>query len=165
MAATCFAGVLLIGPLAGSVLASYCRRSICCARRCRQLDVLQGSDDPHLSLTAADDATGETRCRVIAMRFAAPIFFGNAQTLSAAIRQRRCTGPPPGVGRSSSTWRVTDVDVTGALAKELQWLRARGITSALFAASPAAAPTSDVFRRPAASIATSRATVSGAAPA
>ena len=68
--------------------------------------MLRGSDDPHVSLTVGHDDVHETVLGLIAMRFAAPIFFGNAQTLSAAIRQAvqdartRCTP-------SSSTWRAS----------------------------------------------------------
>ena len=133
VAATCFAGVLLIGPLAGIVLAFVLSLINLLRKAARPaVDVLQGSDDPHLSLTAADDATGETVPGVIAMRFAAPIFFGNAQTLSAAIRTAVHQAPHPVSAFILDMEGVTDVDVTGAeaLAKELQWLQGQGITFA-----------------------------------
>ena len=93
IAATCFAGVLLIGPLAGIVLAFVLSLINLLRKAARPaVDVLQGSADPHVSLTATDVGVGETVPGLIAMRFAAPIFFGNAQTL----KRRHPTGSPGG---------------------------------------------------------------------
>ena len=133
MAATCFAGVLLIGPLAGIVLAFVLSLINLLRKAARPaVDILEGSDDPHLSLTASDEGAGETVPGVIAMRFAAPIFFGNAQTLSAAVRRAVEQAPHPVSAFILDMEGVTDVDVTGAevLAKELQWLQGNGITFA-----------------------------------
>ena len=133
VAATCFGGVLLIGPLAGIVLAFVLSLINLLRKAARPaVDVLQGSDNPHLSLTAADDGVGETVPGLIAMRFAAPIFFGNAQTLSASIRRTVNEAPNPVSAFVLDMEGVTDVDVTGAeaLAKELQWLQGQGITFA-----------------------------------
>lgn len=133
VAATCFTGVLLIGPLAGIVLAFVLSLINLLRKAARPaVDVLQGSDNPHLSLTASDAGAGETVPGVIAMRFAAPIFFGNAQTLSAAIRRAVREAPHPVSAFVLDMEGVTDVDVTGAeaLAKELQWLQGQGITFA-----------------------------------
>lgn len=131
VAATCFAGVLLIGPLAGIVLAFVLSLINLLRKAARPaVDVLQGSDDPHVSLTVSDDGDGETVPGVIALRFAAPIFFGNAQTLSTAIRRSVREAPNPVSAFILDMEGVSDVDVTGAeaLAKELQWLQGRGIT-------------------------------------
>jgi SulP family sulfate permease len=133
IAATCFAGILLIGPLAGIVLAFILSLINLLRKAARPaVDVLQGSDDPHLSLTASQDGAGETVPGVIAMRFAAPIFFGNAATLSAVIRQSVREAPHPVSAFILDMEGVSDVDVTGAeaLAKELQWLQGKGITFA-----------------------------------
>lgn len=133
VAATCFAGVLLIGPLAGIVLAFVLSLINLLRKAARPaVDVLEGSDDPHVSLTVSDDGVGETVPGVIAMRFAAPIFFGNAQTLSTAIRRAVREAPNPVSAFILDMEGVSDVDVTGAeaLAKELQWLQAKGITFA-----------------------------------
>jgi high affinity sulfate transporter 1 len=133
IAATCFAGVLLIGPLAGIVLAFVLSLINLLRKAARPaVDVLQGSDNPHLSLTASDDGAGETVPGLIALRFAAPIFFGNAQALSAAIRRAVREAPNPVTAFVLDMEGVTDVDVTGAesLAKELQWLQGQGITFA-----------------------------------
>jgi len=130
VAATCFAGVLIIGPLAGIVFAFVLSLINLLRKAARPaVDVLQGSDDPHLSLTASDEGAGETVPGVIAMRFAAPIFFGNAATLSAAIRASVRQAPHPVSAFVLDMEGVTDVDVTGAeaLAKELQWLQGKGI--------------------------------------
>lgn len=133
IAATCFAGVLVIGPLAGIVLA-FLLSLINLLRKAAHpaVDVLQGSDDPHVSLTVSEDGGGETVPGVIAMRFAAPIFFGNAQTLSTAIRRSVREAPHPVSAFILDMEGVSDVDVTGAeaLAKELQWLQGQGITFA-----------------------------------
>lgn len=133
IAATSFAGVLLIGPLAGIVLAFILSLINLLRKAARPaVDILEGSDDPHVSLTASDDGDGETAPGVIAMRFAAPIFFGNAQTLSAEIRRAVREAPTPVSAFVLDMEGVSDVDVTGAeaLAKELQWLHGKGITFA-----------------------------------
>jgi SulP family sulfate permease len=131
--ATCFLGVLLIGPLAGIVLAFVLSLINLLRKAARPaVDVLEGSDDPHISLTVGHDDVHETEPGVIAMRFAAPIFFGNAQTLSAAIRRAVAEAPHPVSAFILDMEGVTDVDVTGAeaLAKELQWLQGKSITFA-----------------------------------
>ncbi len=131
--ATCFLGVLLIGPLAGIVLAFVLSLINLLRKAARPaVDVLEGSDDPHVSLTVGHDDVHETEPGVIAMRFAAPIFFGNAQTLSAAIRHSVAQAPHPVSAFVLDMEGVTDVDVTGAeaLAKELQWLQGKSITFA-----------------------------------
>jgi high affinity sulfate transporter 1 len=133
IAATCFAGILLIGPLAGLVLAFILSLINLLRKAARPaVDVLQGSDDPHVSLTVSDGGATETVPGVIAMRFAAPIFFGNAATLSAVIRQSVREAPHPVSAFILDMEGVSDVDVTGAeaLAKELQWLQGRGIAFA-----------------------------------
>ena len=133
VAATCFAGVLLIGPLAGIVLAFILSLINLLRKAARPaVDVLRGSDDPHLSLTVSEEGSAETVPGVIVMRFAAPIFFGNAQTLSAAIRRSVREAPNPVSAFVLDMEGVSDVDVTGAeaLAKQLQWLQGRGITFA-----------------------------------
>jgi len=133
VAATCFTGVLLIGPLAGLVLAFILSLINLLRKAARPaVDVLEGSDDPHVSLTVSDEGDGETVPGVVAMRFAAPIFFGNAQTLSAAIRSAVGRAPHPVSTFILDMEAVTDVDITGAetLAKDLQWLQAKGITFA-----------------------------------
>ncbi len=133
VAAVCFAGVLLIGPLAGIVLAFVLSLINLLRKAARPaVDVLQGSDNPHLSLTTSDNGSGETVPGVIAMRFAAPIFFGNAATLSTAIRCAVRQAPHPVSAFVLDMEGVTDVDVTGAeaLAKEQQWLQGQGITFA-----------------------------------
>ena len=131
--ATCFLGVLLIGPLAGIVLAFVLSLINLLRKAARPaVDVLEGSNDPHVSLTVGHDDVHETEPGVIAMRFAAPIFFGNAQTLSAAIRRSVAEAPHPVSAFILDMEGVTDVDVTGAeaLAKELQWLQGKSITFA-----------------------------------
>lgn len=133
VAAVCFAGVLLIGPLAGIVLAFVLSLINLLRKAARPaIDVLRGSDDPHVSLTAPDGGAGETVPGVIVMRFAAPIFFGNAATLSTAVRDAVANAPNPVSAFVLDMEGVTDVDVTGAeaLAKELQWLQGNGITFA-----------------------------------
>jgi high affinity sulfate transporter 1 len=133
VAITCFAGVLLIGPLAGLVLAFILSLINLLRKAARPaVDVLEGSDDPHVSLTVSDDGDGETVPGVVVMRFAAPIFFGNAQTLSAAIRSAVSRAPNPLSAFILDMEAVTDVDITGAetLAKDLQWLQGKGITFA-----------------------------------
>ncbi len=133
VAAVCFAGVLLIGPLAGIVLAFVLSLINLLRKAARPaIDVLQGFDSPHVSLTASAEGAGETVPGVIVLRFAAPIFFGNAATLGTAIREAVAHAPHPVSAFVLDMEGVTDVDVTGAeaLAKELQWLQGNSITFA-----------------------------------
>lgn len=133
VAATCFAGVLLIGPLAGIVLAFLLSLINLLRKAARPaVDVLIGSDDPHLSLVTSDATVRETVPGVIVMRFAAPIFFGNCRTLSAAIQESVQAAPNAVSAFVLDMEGVTDVDVTGAeaLARDLQWLHANSITFA-----------------------------------
>lgn len=133
VAFSCLFGVLLLGPLYGIVLA-FALSLINLLRKAARpaIDLLEGSEDPHVTLGVAHADAGETVPGVIAMRFAAPIFFGNAQTLGAAIRSAVRQAPNPVSAFILDMEGVTDVDVTGAeaLAKELQWLQAKGITFA-----------------------------------
>lgn len=133
VALTCLVGVLLVGPLAGIVLAFILSLINLLRKAARPaIDLLEGSEDPHVTLGVAHADAGETVPGVIAMRFAAPIFFGNAQTLSTAIRDSVRRAPNPVSAFILDMEGVTDVDVTGAeaLAKELQWLQGNGITFA-----------------------------------
>jgi SulP family sulfate permease len=128
--AACFLGVLFVGPLAGIVLAfllsliNLLRKSAAPA-----VDVLRGSDDPDVSLVESDYAVKETVPGVIVLRFAAPIFFGNAQTLTKSVHSAVEQAPHPVVAFILDMEGVTDVDVTGgeALAKSLQWLHGKSI--------------------------------------
>ncbi len=131
--AACFLGVLFIGPLAGIVLAfllsliDLLRKSAYPA-----IDVLKGSEDPNVSLVDTHHTVRETVPGVIVLRFAAPIFFGNAQTLSKSIRSAVEQAPNPVSAFVLDMEGVSDVDVTGAdaLTKAHQWLQGQSITFA-----------------------------------
>lgn len=133
IAITCYVGVLLVGPLAGLIVAFVLSLINLLRKAARPaVDVLQGSDDPHLSLTVSKNPSGETVPGVIVMRFAAPIFFGNCAALSTAIRTAVRDAPNPVCAFVLDMEAVTDVDITGAeaLTKEQQWLRDNGIVFA-----------------------------------
>lgn len=131
--AACFLGVLFIGPIGGIVLA-FLLSLINLLRKAADpaIDILKGSDDPDVSLVDTHHTVRETVPGVIVLRFAAPIFFGNAQMLSESIRSSVDQAPNPVVAFVLDMEGVTDIDVTGAEAvqKTQQWLQSKSIVFA-----------------------------------
>lgn len=131
---TCFLGALLLGPIAGIVIA-FVLSLINLARRAANpaIDVLGGDDSPrHSLLPVAPDVTVSAPGLVI-MRFAAPLFFANAGVFEDSVRKAvRAAGTDQVRHFVLDMEAVTDLDVTGAesAASTIAWLRDQGITVA-----------------------------------
>jgi high affinity sulfate transporter 1 len=127
--AVCFLGALLLGPIAGIVLA-FVLALVNLARRAANppIDVIDASgatDDP----TGAPSAPG-----VLVLRFAAPLFFANAAVFEDAVRKavnaaEASAGAGPVRHVVLDLEAVTDIDVTGAdsLEHAEDWLTGKGI--------------------------------------
>lgn len=128
----CMLGVLVLGPIQG-VLVAFVLSLINLARRAAHppVDVLQGHDDPQVSLLATT-SRGETAPGVIVMRFSAPIFFANSGALGDHIRRLVAEAPNPVKALVIDLEAATDIDVTGAesLERSLEWLHQQGIATA-----------------------------------
>lgn len=120
VAAACFLGALLIGPIAGIVIA-FVLALINLARRAASpaIDVLSDTDSPDHSLLPAEPSVSLTAPGVIVLRFAAPLFFANAtvfeQAVRTAVRVANADSASAGVQNLVIDLEaVTDIDVTGA---------------------------------------------------
>jgi sulfate permease, SulP family len=118
--AVCFLGALLIGPIAGIVIA-FVLALINLARRAASpaIDVLRDNDSPDHSLLPAEPTVSLTAPGVIVLRFAAPLFFANATVFEQAVRKavRIANSDPASAGVQNlviDLEAVTDIDVTGA---------------------------------------------------
>jgi SulP family sulfate permease len=125
--AVCFLGALLLGPIAGIVIA-FVLSLINLARRAANpaVDILSANDSPDSSLLPLEPTVTMTAPGVIVLRFAAPIFFANVGVLEDAVRKAVARA---GTGRIShlvfDLEAVTDIDVTGAegFGEILNWLK------------------------------------------
>jgi len=115
IALACMVGVLLLGPLDGLLLA-FVLSLINLARRAAAppIDVLHGPDDPDVSLTDPAAPGVPTAPGTLVVRFAAPIFFANAQVFTDRITTLvdECREPIRAV--VLDTEAITDIDVTGS---------------------------------------------------
>jgi len=134
VAAVCFLGAILIGPIAGIGLA-FVLALINLARRAAApaIDVLGAEEAPSHSLLPAEPVIVMTAPGVIVFRFAAPLFFANAPVFTETIRKAvRAASVPAGEHLSLviDLEAVTDVDVTGAeaFAAIIVWLTQRNVT-------------------------------------
>lgn len=132
IAVTCFAGVLLAGPLKGLILAFVLSIMNLIRRAARPtLDVLPGDSFDHgwdttrFAGESPDESLG--RDEVVVVRMAAPLFFANALALTDAVRHAVDEGRARGVILDLEA--VSDIDVTGgeALSEVLAWLTRRGV--------------------------------------
>jgi len=120
----CFAGVLIVGPL-GGLLIAFVLSLVNLARRAAHpaIDILiAGNDDESLLDTSLQ--ARETIPGVILLRFTAPIFFANGAALSGRIRETVSEAPTPVRAVVLDLEAVTDIDVTGAEALDgaKKWL-------------------------------------------
>jgi MFS superfamily sulfate permease-like transporter len=136
VAAACFLGALLLGPIVGIAIA-FILSLINLARRAARPEVvvLTATDDPSYSLRArrgeADAATGMTAAGVIVMRFAAPLFFANATVLAEGIHKAVEIGRPNELRHLVLDCEViSDIDVTaaGALQEVIHWVQSQNVT-------------------------------------
>ncbi|MGN6426715.1 MAG: SulP family inorganic anion transporter [Leifsonia sp.] len=111
--AVCFLGALLIGPIAGIVIA-FVLAVINVTRRAANppIDTLAADGDPDHSLLEAAPVGSPTVPGVVVVRLAAPLFFANSTSFEQAVeRAAREAGARHVVLDMEA---VTDVDVTGA---------------------------------------------------
>ncbi|WP_411700826.1 SulP family inorganic anion transporter [Conyzicola sp.] len=124
--AVCFLGAVLLGPIAGIVVA-FVLALVNLARRAANpaIDVLTVADSPAHSLLPADTKFTATVPGLVVLRFAAPLFFANAQVFEDAVRKAvRAPSSVPVTDVVLDLEAVTDIDVTGAesFAAVVTWL-------------------------------------------
>jgi len=129
--AVCFIGTLLLGPIAGIVLA-FVLALVNLARRAANpaVDVLSVADSPAHSLLPSEPELTTTVPGLVVLRFAAPLFFANAQVFEESARKAaRAPSSIPVRIIVLDLEAITDIDVTGAesFASTLAWLRAHAI--------------------------------------
>ncbi len=144
IAAACFLVTLLIGSIAGIVVA-FVLALINLARRAANpaIDVLAANDDPAESLL--DDAPVGTLTApgVIVVRLAAPLFFANGDVFTRAVQRAVQAVPEGSVAHLVIDMEaVTDADVTAAdsFAALREWSTARGIRISFSRLRPALVP-------------------------
>jgi SulP family sulfate permease len=131
--AACFLGALLLGPIAGIVIA-FVLSLINLANRASKpaVDILEANDNPSASLLESAPAGQSTAPGVAVIRFAAPLFFANASTLAASVRSVVSQKDSDVVHVVLDMESVTDIDVTGAesLAELRDWAREKNVSLA-----------------------------------
>lgn len=137
VAAACFLGALLLGPIPGIFIA-FVLALVNLARRAASpaVDVLGDEADADHALMPLPTGATTTASGVIVMRFAAPIFFANINLLDESIRTavEAAGAAPPEHGPPLRHFvldmeGVTDIDVTGAegFGECRTWLASRGV--------------------------------------
>ena len=136
VAAACFLGALLLGPIPGIFIA-FVLALVNLARRAASpaVDVLGAEADADHAHMPLPTGTTTTAPGVIVMRFAAPIFFANVSLLDESIRtaveaaQAAPEDGPPLGHFVLDMEGVTDIDVTGAegFGECRTWLAIRGV--------------------------------------
>ena len=124
VAAACFLGALLLGPIPGIFIAFVLALVNLAARAAAPaVDVLSADADADQALLPTPPGVTMTAPGVIVMRFAAPIFFANVSRLDSAVHaavEAARAQPVPGGGATTLRYLVldmegvTDIDVTGA---------------------------------------------------
>lgn len=131
VAVACALGVLVVGPIGGLLLA-FVLSLINLVRRAADppIDILVGPGDPTVALTRSAAPGAETAPGIIIIRFAAPLFFANAQRLLGKTQDAVLSIPQPPRYVGLDLEGVTDIDVTGAAALRVlrAWLADRHIT-------------------------------------
>ncbi|WP_223693765.1 SulP family inorganic anion transporter [Leifsonia poae] len=113
IAAVCFLGSLLLGPIAGIVIA-FVLAVINVTRRAANpaIDTLAADGDPSSSLLDAAEPGAPTAPGVVVIRLAAPLFFANSAPFEEAVKRAVRGASARHVVLDMEA--VTDVDVTGA---------------------------------------------------
>lgn len=143
IAATCFLVTLLIGPIAG-ILVAVVLALVNLAKRAANpaIDVLEAGGEPTDSLLDAATRGSVTAPGVIVVRLAAPLFFANGSVFADAVKRAVDAAAEAGNGPVRHVVldleAVTDLDVTGAESLEalLAWLERREIGVALSRVRP-----------------------------
>ncbi|MFE4471009.1 SulP family inorganic anion transporter [Leifsonia sp. NPDC056824] len=131
IAVSCFLGALLIGPVAGIVIAVVLAL-VNLARRAANpaIDVLSTTESREHSLLPVEDEVTQTAPGLIVLRFAAPLFFANAGVFEEAVRNAVAEAGPDRLEHLVLDLEaVTDIDVTAAerFHSVQDWLSERGI--------------------------------------
>lgn len=126
IAAACFLGSLLLGPIAGIVIA-FVLAVINVTRRAANpaIDTLAADGDPGSSLLDEAPPGEPTAPGVVVIRLAAPLFFANSSPFEQAVK--RAVRAADAKHLVLDMEAVTDVDVTGADAWRAlrEWLESR----------------------------------------
>jgi MFS superfamily sulfate permease-like transporter len=138
--ATCFLVTLLIGSIAG-ILVAFVLALINLAKRAANpaIDVLESSGDPGESLLEDAPSGSTTAPGVIVVRLAAPLFFANGAVFSSAVKDAvRAAGDGAVQHLVVDMEAVTDVDVTGAesFAALKVWLHDQSVSLAFSRVRP-----------------------------
>lgn len=116
IAVACFLAALLIGPVAGIVIAVVLAL-VNLARRAANpaIDVLSTTDSPDHSLLPVEGEVTQTAPGLIVLRFAAPLFFANAGVFEEAIKAAVTEAGPDRLKHLVLDLEaVTDIDITAA---------------------------------------------------
>jgi SulP family sulfate permease len=132
VAAVCFLGALLLGPIIGIAIA-FVLSLVNLARRASKpaVDVLEAGDSPGFSLHAGGDGDPLTAPGISVVRFAAPLFFANANVFTDAVHRCVDLGKPAGLEHLVLDFEaISDIDVTAAkvVAKTVEWVRSQGVS-------------------------------------
>jgi MFS superfamily sulfate permease-like transporter len=130
--AVCFLVTLLVGAIAGIVVA-FVLALVNLAKRAANpaIDVLESNGDPGESLLTDAPQGSVTAPGIIVIRLAAPLFFANADVFSEATKDAVAHAGADAVHDLVIDMEaVTDVDVTGAesFGALLEWLAERDVT-------------------------------------
>ena len=130
--AVCFLGALLLGPIAGIVIA-FVLSLINLARRAANpaIDVLSTSEGTGTSLLGDKPTAVVTAPGLVVLRFAAPLFFANATVFESAVHTA-VTTPGTVTHLVLDLEAMTDIDVTGAesFTNVRAWLADQNVTLA-----------------------------------
>lgn len=135
--AACFLGALLVGPIAGIVVA-FVLAVVNVTRRAASppIDTLAASADPRDSLLEPAPPGEPTAPGVVVVRLAAPLFFANSTAFQRAVQEAVSATDARHLVLDLEA--VTDIDVTGAetWASLRTWLAARDADLALSRVRP-----------------------------
>ena len=132
IAAVCFLGALFLGPVTGVVIA-FILSLIDVVRRAANpaVDVLASDGDPLDAYRAANDSSVTTAPGVVVLRFAGPLFFGNAKRFGDVVRSTVDAGRARHLRHLVLDCEaITGVDTTAAdvVIETLDWCRNQNIT-------------------------------------
>ncbi|WP_233265329.1 SulP family inorganic anion transporter [Leifsonia sp. AG29] len=132
IAVACFLSALLIGPVAG-ILIAVVLALINLARRAANpaVDVLSTTASPDHSLLPVEGPVTQTAPGLIVLRFAAPLFFANADVFENAVKRAVTeAGPDRLHDLVLDLEAVTDIDITAAerFHSVQGWLADQGVT-------------------------------------
>ncbi|WP_420364612.1 solute carrier family 23 protein [Curtobacterium sp. L3-7] len=131
VAAVCFLGALFLGPVIGVVIA-FVLSLVDVVRRAAAppVDVIAPSGEPMSAFRAVRDDSVTTAPGVVVLRFAGPLFFGNAQRFGDGVRAAVTAAADHDVRTLVLDCEaITGVDTTAAdvAAEALDWCREQDV--------------------------------------